>query len=159
VPSRLTELLERIRPAGAPGAAAEGEPAVDVAAEDELAAVARVLARFEAEADDVVDSARRRAEQLMRDAQRDAERTQAAMAERIAVARAEVTRTQERRGDAEATRLGEEAKREADRRRASAAARVDDVVALALERIWALADVPSSSDSTPERERPEETER
>ncbi len=137
--SRLTELLERIRPAGVPGAAAEGRPPVDRAAVDELAALTRVLAGFEAEADEIVSRGRRRAEGLRLDADRREQRLGAELPERLAVARAEVERDHERRGAAEAARLAEAARREADERRRTAAARVDDVVTAAVDRIWQLA--------------------
>ncbi len=146
--SRLTELLERIRPAGVPGAAAEGRSPVDRAAVDELAALTRVLAGFEAAADEVVARGRSRADGFRLDADRREERIGAELPERLAVARAEVERDHERRGAAEAARLAEAAQREADERRRAAAARIDDVVTAAVDRIWQLA---GTADGEPER--------
>jgi vacuolar-type H+-ATPase subunit H len=136
--SRLTELLERIRPAGVPGAAAEGQPPVDRAAADELAALTGVLAELEAQADEVVARGRRRAERLRVDADRREERIRGEQPERVAVARAEVEQDHERRGAAEAARLTEAAQREAVARRRAADARIDDVVTAAVDRIWQL---------------------
>jgi vacuolar-type H+-ATPase subunit H len=139
---RLSELLERIRPAGAPGAAATGAPLVDVAAANELAALVRMLAELEAEADDVVAEARERADQLAAEAIREEDQIHAELPERLAVARAEVTRSHERRGETEAARLTRQATEEAERRRRAADDRLDALVDAVVDRIWALAGIP-----------------
>jgi len=138
MPSRLTELLERIRPAGAPGAAATGEQATDTGRDIELADVAAVLAEFEAEVDDIEADAHARTREVRREADRTAESITAEIPDRVAVARAEAARDEERRGHVETARLTDEARRDADRRRAAALAGLDDLVASAVARIWAL---------------------
>jgi vacuolar-type H+-ATPase subunit H len=138
VATRLTELLERIRPSGAPGAAAIGEPAVDAAAE-ELTELTRVLASIEAEADRLIDEARAHVDRLHHDADLEAQRIRAGVAERVALAQTEVDTEHEDRGAAESRRIVESATREADRRREIAAAQLDALAASAIDHIWQLA--------------------
>jgi F0F1-type ATP synthase membrane subunit b/b' len=140
VPSRLTELLERIRPAGAPGAAVGAGPGVGPPADVELAGLFVELARIEAEADAVVDRARQRADQIAAEAERSVARVEAGLPERVAVAQAEVAESEDRRREADVAGVVDDAGRIAEQRREAAMARLDDVVGAAIDRIWAIAD-------------------
>jgi len=140
VASRLTELLERIRPAGAPGAAATGVRMADEARAAEIEHVWELLAEYEAEADDVIAGATAEAAAMRRRADREVESIRARIADRVAIAEAEATQRQERRGAAAASEVHEQARREAQRRRAAAAARMDELVDAAIRSIWEVAD-------------------
>ena len=119
---RLSELLERIRPAGAPGAAAEGDDQHRrniLAAE--IADIERALAAFEHEADQLVATAREEAEQLRRDGDRRADQIRAGLADRVAVAQAAGNERQQT--DAEHDAIVESARRDAQRVRTEAVRR------------------------------------
>ena len=82
---RLNKILERIRPAGAPGAVAEGERqrGRDQRAV-ELAGIAHVLAEFEAEADELLAEARTRCAQIRERGQQRARTVSSGLADRLA---------------------------------------------------------------------------
>ncbi len=132
---RLSELLERIRPAGAPGAAAEGdEQHRRSILGAEVADVARVLAAFEREADQLLATAREEAEQIRRDGDRRAEQIRSGLADRVAVAQA--TGTERQQTDAEHDAIVASARRDAQRVRADAAARLPALVDTVVGSIW-----------------------
>ncbi|MCB0995721.1 MAG: hypothetical protein KDB21_11555, partial [Acidimicrobiales bacterium] len=87
---RLSELLERLRPAGAPGAgAASASDRITASRELELADLLRELGALEAETDQILASARIRANEIEADATRRAEDVRASAAERCAAAEAQ----------------------------------------------------------------------
>jgi len=86
----LSELLERIRPAGAPGAPAKGGPGGrDEGRDRELADLVAVLAAFDEEAAAVVAEARRRADERRAEAALEAGAIRAGLADRLARAAVE----------------------------------------------------------------------
>jgi vacuolar-type H+-ATPase subunit H len=132
---RLSELLERIRPAGAPGAAAEGDEQHRRHILDaEVADIARVLAAFEQEADQLVADARKEADQLHQEGDRRAEQIRAGLADRVAVAQAAAIERQQT--DSEHDSIVESTRRDAERLRADAAARLPELVDTVLRSIW-----------------------
>ena len=133
---RLSELLVRIRPAGTPGAAVEGdEQHRRNILRAEIADVARVLEGFEREADQLLEAARREAEQILRDGERRAEQIRASLADRLAVARA--TDTESHDADAERVEIVETTRRDADRLRHDAGTRIPTLADTIVESIWA----------------------
>lgn len=93
----LQELLERIRPAGTPGAPSEGDRQRQ--REDratEVADITAVLAEFDAEADAIVTAAQSDAHRLREQAKRQAGAIRADLADRVATAGAEIGAQDER---------------------------------------------------------------
>lgn len=134
---RLSELLERIRPAGSPGAAAEGEEQHRRSILDaEIADIALTLAGFEQEAERIVATARQEAEQLRRDGERRAELTRAELADRLAVARAAATEPD--RVLAEHDAVLEATRQDADRLHRVAEERVPPLVETIVGSIWSM---------------------
>ncbi len=138
--SRLTELLERIRPAGAPGAAAPGVRRGDEARAAEVARAAQLLAENEAEADGVVAEATAQAAAMRGRTDREIESITAQVPERVAVAESEATQREERRGATAAKEVDEGARCEAQRRRDAAMARMGELVDSAVRQIWEIAE-------------------
>ena len=145
---RLSELLERIRPAGAPGASFEGEQQRRRDEIEETADLAAVLERFEAEADAAEADAREQAEQIRERADRQAEQIRRGLADRRATARASGAREHERRGETELAQIADDTTREVDRLRARASVELERWVAEALDVIWGLIP-PGSSAGNP----------
>ena len=133
---RLSELLERIRPAGTPGAPTEGESQRQLAAAEEIADIVRVLHRFEAEADGVVAATQETADRLREDAERRAQRVRADLHDRIAVASALGARPETQRSDSESAGITDATAREIDRLRAEGTAHIEHLVDVALAAIW-----------------------
>lgn len=139
MPPRLSELLERIRPAGTPGAPTEGEEQrqqVDRARE--VAGIAAVLAAFEQEADAVIAAATTRATKLVHDAEREARQIRAAVPDRMATARAAAVREHQRRDEAEQARLEAQIAAEVAHLESRAAERIPKLVAAASHAVWAI---------------------
>ena len=133
---RLSELLERIRPAGAPGAAAEGdEQHRRSILHAEIADVDRVLDDFEREADQLVVTARHEAEQIRQDGERRAEQIRSSLADRLAVARAGGTESND--SDAEREAIVETTRHDAERLRLDAGTRIPALADTIVESIWA----------------------
>ena len=135
MPPRLSELLERIRPAGAPGASTEGERvALRVRREDEVASIVAILTEFEADADATIAAARRDAEHIVSDGQRRAREILARTGDRVATVRAD---TERRYVD---TDNSDEIIRASSERIAALRARADDeipgLVAQVVTSIW-----------------------
>jgi hypothetical protein len=100
----VRDLLERFRPAGAPGAAAPaGIPADrNRQLQDELGQVLALLSDTEAECDAIRRAASERADRVRRDAATRAAATSAAAREQADAARAEAAARQRRRNEARA---------------------------------------------------------
>lgn len=133
---QLSELLERIRPAGAPGAPSEGDRQRrrDDRAK-ELATIAAILADFELEADDVVAAARAEADLLRTRGEQRAHELHSAIAERVAVAEAETARNHTGHGDAAQAETRHTAERDIAALRARADAEIPLLVDKAIQVI------------------------
>jgi vacuolar-type H+-ATPase subunit H len=134
---RLSELLERIRPIGTPGAPADATPQREQAALDEIAAVSALLAAFEAEADAVVAAARQQAVGVRSEADRAAQQIRADIPDLVAVARTGLTTGAEQRADETVERLAADADRQVAA--LGSQARIDRVVDDVVEALWQLA--------------------
>ena len=87
MPARLSELLERIRPTGAPGAPSEGErERLEIGRTEEVAAIAAVLSAFEQEADALIAAANDQATRLHNDAERRAHEIRNGLPDQVAAA-------------------------------------------------------------------------
>lgn len=134
---RLSELIERIRPAGSPGAAAEGAEQHDRALrEAEIADLAQLLAEFERESDRLVEDARQDAHRIRRDGERRVDQIFAGRADRVARARA--AGIDPDRDDVERDTIAHTARREADRLRQDAAARLPEMATAIVASIWSV---------------------
>lgn len=131
--TRLTELLERIRPSGAPGAAADGARGAERGATDEIAAVAEFLVEFRRSAERTIADARDRADEILRSADRQAAEVTAGLEARIAEAEADATTGWPDPTLARIEHDCDEAIRSLDAR---AAAEMPRLVDRAVERIW-----------------------
>ncbi len=130
MPLRLSELLERIRPAGAPGAPSEGEQ--QRAASDrtrEVADIADVLARFEEEADAVVADAAARADKIRRDAEAEVRQLRGAVPDRIAAVEASAPRGARERSESERAQVDAETAAEIARLENEAETKIPRLVA------------------------------
>jgi vacuolar-type H+-ATPase subunit H len=100
MPTRLSELLERIRPAGAPGAPHEGErqrQADDRAGE--IIDVLDLLVEFEAEARTVLADGHKEADRVLSNAHRQASAGRASLPDLMAQTEAEAAHRDDRRLD------------------------------------------------------------
>jgi len=151
---RLSELLERLRPAGTPGAPTEGEQQRrHELQEREIAAVAAMLREFEADADHVVTAGRAEADRLRRDGDQRVHLIRAQLPDRIAIARAEAVRQHEEHGTTEITHVEHEAEREIARIETDAETRVPQLADAVTTTIWsALTTSPVDIDRHPEQE-------
>lgn len=135
---RLSELLDRIRPAGAPGAPTDAEPQRELAAAEESARLVRLLERLDAEADDLVAEAARSADAIRAEGERAASVLRAELADRVAVATAMASSELDHAADDRVVSVTAAARAEIERLRESAdldrvAARVVDVIWRAVE--------------------------
>ncbi len=138
MPPRLSELLERIRPAGTPGAPTEGEqPHQEAIYARELADVARILQAFEDEADGVVAAARADAERVRTEAERRESRIRAELPDRLAKAGAETTGNRNELGDDERSRLEADTAQTVERLRQTARDMTPATVDAVIDVIWA----------------------
>ncbi len=134
---RLSELLERLRPSGTPGAPTEGEQQRQrEMQEHEIAAVNATLRAFEAEAEQVVARGRSEAERLRHDGERQAQLVRAQLPDRIAIARAAAVRQDEEHGAGEVTDVERNAKRDIARIEAEAETRVPQLADAVVATIW-----------------------
>lgn len=131
----LRELLERIRPAGTPGAPGEGERRQRDRAL-ELIEVTEILREFETEAEAVISAAEAEGRHRQDMAKVEARKISATLADRVAAASASVSSDDRRRTDAEVTAIRADGEREAERIRASGEAGVAAIVEAALREIW-----------------------
>lgn len=133
----LRELLERIRPAGTPGAPSEGDrqrQREHRAAE--IADIAAVLHEFEAEADAIVAAAQADADRLREQAQQQAGAIRASLADRVATAGAEIGAQDERRRHTEEETIRSQAEQEAARLTKAADEALPVIVDAAIQVIW-----------------------
>jgi len=134
---RLSELLERIRPAGTPGAPTEGEvQRRDDRRAAEIAEITTILASFETEADAIISDAQSAAHEIRSGGHRIARETAAALPDRRAVAEAEAAHLLEERDRVEAEQLRSQTERTISELRANAEARTPLLVEEVMEVIW-----------------------
>lgn len=145
--TRLSAILERIRPAGAPGPPAEGEARRGDLAAKELADVLVVLAGFEAEARARIDAARREAAAIGRRADQQARRVRADSVDRVAAARAQSSGAQARITDVRRQRIADDAADRVARVHERAETEIPVLVETAVESIWSTfdTDVPTGA--------------
>ena len=108
MPLRLADLLDRIRPAGAPGALATGIARDELAADEELATLRRVLRSLEAAATEEIARAEREADRVLAEAERVARQRRAELADRVATAEATDVSHERHAADREVARLRRE---------------------------------------------------
>ncbi len=118
---RLSELLERIRPTGAPGAPAGGDQLRDSQAATEIADITRILTRFEAETDEEISAARERADQIRATAERQVRRIRDDLPRAVADARGAGAASSARQTQVELDRIAHDTHGEIDRLSARAA--------------------------------------
>jgi hypothetical protein len=135
---RLSELLERIRPAGAPGVASDGEQQTDRLTIEETVEVARLLGEYAAEADLEISRAREHAQQLRQEADRQSQRDRADLPDRLAAARIGGESPLARQRDIELARLADQTAHELDRLDAQAALEMPKLVEAAIGLIWEM---------------------
>jgi hypothetical protein len=134
---RLSELLERLRPAGTPGAPTESErQRQHELQEHEIAAVSTRLRAFEAEAEQLVAAGRAEADRLRRDGERHAQLVRAQLPDRVAIARANVSQQDEDDGDREIVDVERNAKRQIAQIEADADTRIPQVADAVVATIW-----------------------
>lgn len=136
---RLSELLERIRPAGSPGAAGTAEPNVERAVADEISMLVDALRPFEDEVDAELDAARTRAEAIYADGERRAALVRDGAAERIALETAAARASDRTRVEEERHRIAEATAVEIARRRERADAARDVLAARVIDVLRDLA--------------------
>ncbi len=134
MPIRLSELLDRIRPAGAPGAPSDAEPQRELAATEETSSVAALLHRLESEADEVIASAQEDADRIRADAERRAAELRSEVPDRVAVARADVSDAVEHDVTASVASIAADAQARVTDLRARAD--LDGAVAAVVDLIW-----------------------
>lgn len=138
MPLRLSDLLDRIRPAGAPGAPAEGESRRQQALAEELGAITDELLAIDGAADEIVAQARRRAAEIATDGDRHARQLRAELPDRVAVARSSNVGREEHEIDDQLAQLAEQTQRAITARRQALESRSDALVAEAVDLIWRI---------------------
>lgn len=138
---RLSELLERIRPAGTPGSADSAESNVERAAAVEIAAVATVLRRFDEKIDTELAEARSRSDAIRADGERRAALVRDGAVEQVAVAATAARESDRARVEDERRRVAATTSVEIERRRTSADAAREQLV----DRVFTL--IRSSAES------------
>ena len=136
---RLNDLLDRVRPAGAPGASAEGEThhAEDVA-QRELTEVAAALDQFAVEAEEIVAAARADVVEIEQDAERRVQQIRAGRADRLARASTSVPERSDGDDDDDddPQRILNASRAEVERERARAKQEIPRLANAAVEVIW-----------------------
>jgi len=133
--TRLSGLLERIRPSGTPGAAADGVPQRDREADKEIAALALILRGYQADAGRVTVEALDRADEIRTRAEQRVDEVQADLPARLAAAQTTNTYTTT---DAQIEAIDAETTHELERLGARASAEIPRLVDAALASIWDL---------------------
>ena len=147
VMSRLSELLERIRPAGTPGAPAEGERAQRCERRlGEIVDIVTVLSSFESEAADLVTAAEERATESLRDAEVRARDIRADLPQQLASAQATNDMLDAHPGVAECDAIAADAATEIERLESVAAERIPRLSAEAIDLIWSAVSVPTQTE-------------
>jgi len=136
---RLSELLERIRPAGSPGAAAEGdEQHRREILDDEIGDIARLLGEFEQEADQIVDEADREVVRIRQEGERKAHEIRARRADRVAVAEADAATARQDEGANDCDEILAASRERIAGMEGRAAGRMAEMVDAVIETIWTV---------------------
>ena len=151
---RLSELLERLRPAGTPGAPTEGEQQRrHEQQEREIAALSLTLRGFEAEAEQLLAAAHAEADRLRSEGEQRVHAIRAQLPDRIAIARAEAAQQDEERGTSEITDVERDAEQEIARIAAIADTQIPQLADAVVATIWStLAASQDDVDGPPDRE-------
>ncbi len=148
---RLSELLERIRPAGTPGAPTEGElQHRDDRRAGEIESITAILSSFETEADAIIATARNEADQLRSRGRSRARDAASGLPDRMAIAEAEAAHLLEQRDRVETDQLNSQTELTISQLRAQAEVRTPLLVEEIMEVIWSQLLPPD----TPSRARP-----
>jgi multidrug efflux pump subunit AcrA (membrane-fusion protein) len=134
---RLSELLERIRPAGAPGAPTEGERKrrrADRA--DEIADLAALLETFEADADAKITAARAESDRIRAAGQERARDIRSGLPDRLAIAQSHAIRDHAGYDRAQEDRIRSDADIEINLLQARADADIPELVNKTIGVIW-----------------------
>jgi hypothetical protein len=150
MPMRLSELLERIRPAGTPGAPSEGElQRRDDRRAAELEAIVAILSSFEAEADTVIETAQAEAGRIRRQGEDRTQEITAAVSDLIAVAEAEAAHRLEQHDQVELNQLLSQTEQTISQLQRLADGQTPIVVDEAMEVVWAQLLPPITSPGPP----------
>ena len=133
---RLSELLERIRPAGSPGAPTEGEQTRRADHDDELTDVKAVLSDFEHEARALLDRARDDAARIGRVGAQRSRAIRATLPEQVAQAETQAEEANEAFGAEAESALTAETARQLALLRQRADERLPGLVEQAVELLW-----------------------
>ena len=134
---RLTELLERLRPAGTPGAPTEGEQQHRHEQQArEVAAVRDMLREYEAAAQEIVAAGSAEADRLRHDGERRAHLIRAQLPDRIAIARAEAARPHDDDGETEVDHARHDAEHEIAQLDADALTRIPELTDAVVATVW-----------------------
>lgn len=133
--TRLSDLLERIRPAGAPGAATETTTQRERDAATEVAGVAAAIADAEQAAAEVVARARRAAADVVQEGEQQARQIRADLPDRVAAEGAAIA-TQGPQGDDAEARLAVETDQRIAALRADAGRARPALVTQAVAAVW-----------------------
>ncbi len=142
MPSRLSDLLERIRPAGAPGAATEATTQRERDAGEEVDAVRAVVARFAQEAESMIAAAQADAARIRAEGEDHARKIAAQVPDRVAAAGAGAVAEPGPADEAERARIAAVAADRIDGIRAGGRAATRPVVERAIAAIWAMVTAP-----------------
>ena len=145
----LSELLDRFRPAGSPGASSDVGGAIVGGPPAELAAIIEELREYESEAAALVGAARADAARLRAEANGRIREIRATVPEACATAEAEAATHQRQEFESSISEVQSEADREIERLRAAAPARIGRIVAEVVAGVRASAH--ASSGGTGER--------
>ena len=134
---RLSELLERIRPAGTPGAPTEGaQQHLRDLQDREIADINVLLREFEAEADQALAAAHEEAARLRSEGERQAHRLRAGLPDRVAVAQAAAAQRSTHRSGAELEEVVDNADRAVAQIRSQSTDRMPALVDAVVAMIW-----------------------
>lgn len=143
---RLSELLERIRPAGAPGGAADGEQSLEQLAAVEIVELVDLLRAAEAEADLTLSRARQRAQRIRDEADEQVRRIRDDLPDRVAAAHVAGASLPTRQRDAELSRIADQTRRQIERLDAQAVTELPRIVDTAMAHIWHALELESRPD-------------
>ncbi len=151
MPVRLSELLERIRPAGAPGAPSEGEQQrqeFDRLQED--ADITEVLAGFEREATAIIAAANEQAKKLVGDAERRARQIRSELPAQLATVQAAAAHANDERDTTKERSIEAETEAAVTKLHAQGNALIPELQATAMNIIWSIMPTaPASSKDNP----------
>jgi len=142
----LTQLLERIRPAGAPGVAADGEQSPEQLAAAEISSLVALLCAAEAEADLLVADAHERAERIRDDADLQVRRIRDGLPARVAAAHVAGAALPARHRDAELCRIANATTHQIDRLDTQAVTRLPLIVDAVTAHIWSSLEIDDGMD-------------